>query len=100
MKKGRKMNKAWNDFVAGWREVQWINRFSLYLLPLAAGAVPLAHALGWRFTDPPRDTPVLIILLAGWGAILLATRRSQEDQDSISRTEHQKVKNASDVSTD
>ena len=73
------MSRAWNDFVIGWKEVRWITRFSLYLLPSVSLAISLAYLVdslfpvGTKFPNQPSDLQIMLALIAGWAAILLAT---------------------------
>lgn len=74
------MNKAWKDFMAGWREVRWAVRFCFYLAVLIPAAMLLADLIdsiipiGRKFADHQlRDLQILFILIAGWTGLLLAT---------------------------
>lgn len=80
------MRKALGNFVAGWKEAQWIYRFAVYLL-LSILLTTFISGIVRSRPEKPDDFELLLALVAGWISFYLAklSREQRKLNDVYSR---------------
>ena len=67
------MNRILNEINAGWNEVRWVWRFSVYLLPAISLAVLLAYIVDGGFSYQPTLMQILLVTLAALLSLYFAS---------------------------